>query len=83
MVNVIGKIGQESLVDVENPNIFAVAGELDAAREDRSLFRDSLQIDGVTSTHHVVLHVIGALRRNRAPRREIVGLRRESPARAI
>ena len=58
-------------------------GEIDGAREDGSLFRDSLKIGDVAFTQHVVLDVIGALRRNRAPRGEVVGLRRQSPARAM
>ena len=84
MVDVVRKIGQESLVDVENPSVFAVAGgEIDGAREDRSLFGDSLEIGDVAFAQHVVLDVVSALRRNRAPRGEVVCLRRESPARAM
>ena len=84
MVDVVRKIGQESLVDVENPRVFAVAGgEIDGAREDGSLFGDSLEIGDVSFTQHVVLYVVGALRWNRAPRGEVVCLRRESPARAM
>lgn len=76
---IIGEIGEESLVDVENPRVLPVAAERHTPRELLRLFGDHFEVDRVPLPGHVLLHVLRAFLRNRPPRAQVVRLPRHAP----
>lgn len=83
VLGVVRKIGEQSLVNVEDPRILPIPAQFHAARKDSGLARHPIEIEAVRFAQQVVPHVIRALLRDRLPRIDIVGLDGESPAIAL
>lgn len=80
MGGVVGNIGEQGLVNVENPGVSPVAGDPDGLGVRRRIVGDSLQLRTVEIAGNVVLHEIQALLRYPGPSTGVVGLHREPPA---
>lgn len=68
MCGIIGEIGEESLVDVENPRVLPVVAEWHSPRVLLRLFGDHFQVKRVAFPAHIVLHVLRAFLGNYRPR---------------
>lgn len=79
MVDIVRKIGEQSLVDVEHPNVLAILIQLNPRGVITGLLRNPLEIAPISPTHHVILHVLAAFPWDRFPGAQIVGLDGESP----
>jgi hypothetical protein len=83
VVGVVGQVGEQRLVDVEHPGVAAVvAPARRGARVGGGLPRHEGEVGAVPGAHDVAPHVRGAVGGDGPPRREVVGLRRQPPARA-
>jgi hypothetical protein len=82
VVGVVRQVGQQRLVDVEHPGVAAVVPARRGAREGCGLPRHEVEVEAVPGARDVIAHVRGAVGGDGPPRREVVGLRRQPPARA-
>ena len=77
---VVGEVGERGLVDVEDPHLLAVAGELQALDVGDSLVNDNLGIAAVVTAEHVVPDVALAAGGDRLPVTHVVRLHTQPPA---
>lgn len=77
---VVGQVGEERLVDVEDPGVPAVAGDLDAGGEGEGVGGDHVRVGGVAVAGAVALHRPEAPLGDGAPGAGVVRLHREPPA---
>lgn len=83
MGGVVRNIGQQGLVNVEDPGVPSVAGDHRCLGVNRRIVGDGLQIRLVQIAGGVILDEIHALLRHPAPGAGVVGLHREAPAIAV
>lgn len=83
MGGVVRNIGEQGLINVENPGVPPIAGDHRCLGVNGGIVGDGLQIGLVELADDVILHETQALLRNPAPGTGIVGLDREPPAIAI
>ncbi|KAL6006049.1 hypothetical protein ACLOJK_040094 [Asimina triloba] len=74
------QVGEQRLIDVENPDILAVAGDLHVLRVFQRESRDRLGIRRIPAPIHVRRHTADTPRRNLHPCSGVVRLHSESPA---
>lgn len=82
MGGVVRNIGEQGLVNVENPGVSPVAGDPSRLGVRRRVIGNGLQLRTVEIAGDVVLHEIHALLRHSCPSAGVVGLHREPPAMA-
>lgn len=80
MGRVVGQIGEQGLVDVENPDVLAIAGNLHRLGERQRVVGRELRVRPVPVAGHVILYPLHAPVWNRHPDSGVVGLDGESPA---
>lgn len=83
MGGVVRNIGQQGLVNVEDPGVPSVAGYRSSLGVDRRIVGNGLQIRLVQIAGDVILDEIHALLRHPAPGAGVVGLHRVAPAIAV
>ncbi|GFS33626.1 HAD superfamily, subfamily IIIB acid phosphatase [Actinidia rufa] len=71
---VVRHIGEQRLVDVENPGVLAVSGDLHRIRKRQRASGGDVRVGPEPVTGHVLLHVLLATRRDLTPRSGVVGL---------
>lgn len=77
---VVIKIGQQRLVNVEDPDVLPVTGDLDRMRERDGLPGGNFRVRGVPVAVHVALDEAKALLRDQLPWAGVVRLHRQPPA---
>lgn len=80
---VIRQVGEKSLINVEDPSVLPVAGDLQRPRKRQRVPGDDHRVGPVPVAVHVVLHVTPASGRNLLPVSGVVRLDGESPAIAV
>ncbi|KAB8098429.1 hypothetical protein EE612_027628, partial [Oryza sativa] len=80
VVGVVGEVGEGGLVDVEHPDLLAVAGELEALGVGDGLVDDDGGVAAVVAAEHVVADVALAPGRHRPPPDHVVRLHAQPPA---
>lgn len=80
---IIGYIREQRLIDVKDPGVVPVIGDLDASCKGQRLIHDDVGVRRVPRAAHVLLHEFAAPERDRPPEPGVVGLHREPPAVAV
>lgn len=80
---IVGKIGEQSLIDVEDPSVLTISSDLNPPSEAQRVIRDGCRVGQVPVAGHVVLDEGDAPGRNAGPGSSVVGLDGESPAVAV
>jgi len=80
VLSIVGEVGERRLVDVEHPDLLAIAGELQALGVGDGLVDDGLGVAAVLPAEHVVADVLLAAGRDRFPVAQGVRLHSEPPA---
>ena len=83
MIDIIGKIRDQSLINVKHPNIFAIITKIDTFSKSRSLIGDPVQIHCISPTHDVVLDIIRTFFWDRLPWIQVISFHSKSPASAL
>ncbi|WVZ01784.1 hypothetical protein V8G54_022590 [Vigna mungo] len=79
MCGIIGEIGEQGLINVKNPRVFAIVTEFHTLGILLRLLGHHFQIHQVPFPRHVLLHVLHALLRHRLPLAKIVRLPSHAP----
>ena len=80
---VVGQVGEQSLIDIENPSVASAIGNLNGLRKRHRVLRHDLRVVPVLVSGHVVLHELHAPRRNGRPVTGVICLDGEPPAFAV
>lgn len=80
MDGVVGHVGEQRLIDVKNPDVSAIAGDLHGLGEGERVVRDELGVRPVGIASHVILDELLATVGNGGPDSGVIGLDGESPA---
>lgn len=80
---VVGQVGEQSLIDIENPPVASAIGNLNGLRKPQRVLRHDLRVVPVPVSGHVVLHKLHAPRRNVRPVTGVICLDGEPPAFAV
>lgn len=80
---IVREVGEERLVDVEDPRVHPVGGDLDGLRELQRVLGDSGRVRQVPVPGNVVLDEVQAPRGDGIPFPGVVGLDGELPALAV
>jgi len=79
MCGIIGEIGEQGLINVENPRVFAIVTEFHTLGILLRLLGHHLQIHQVPFPRHVLLDELRALLRHRLPLAQVVRLPSHAP----
>jgi hypothetical protein len=80
MGGIVGEIGEGRLVDIEDPDLLAVAAQLEALGVGDGLVDDDAGVPAVVAAEHVVADVALAAGRHRRPVALVVRLHGQAPA---
>lgn len=80
---IVRQVGEQSLIDVEDPRVLTIAAELHGLTERQRVIRNDPRVGRVPVADHVLLDEFDAPGRNAGPAPGVIGLNGKSPAVAV